>query len=58
MVTLVTAGRMASADLPENHFTHVFIDEAGHAMEPEAVIAVAGEQSNLVGIFEIILFDF
>ena len=48
MVTLVTAGRMASADLSENHFTHVFIDEAGHAMEPEAVIAVAGEQFNPV----------
>ncbi len=41
---------MASADLPENHFTHVFIDEAGHALEPEAVIAVAGEHLNPVSL--------
>ena len=27
--TLVTAGRLASAQFPEDHFTHVFIDEAG-----------------------------
>ena len=47
VVTLVTAGRMASADIPGNHFTHVFIDEAGHAQEPEAVIAVAGELDHL-----------
>lgn len=25
-----------------DHFTHIFIDEAGHAMEPEALIPVAG----------------
>ena len=38
---------MASADIPGNHFTHVFIDEAGHAQEPEAVIAVAGKHDQL-----------
>ena len=42
VVTLVTAGRLVSADFPKDHFTHVFIDEAGHAQEPEAVIAIAG----------------
>ncbi|KAL3851912.1 hypothetical protein ACJMK2_015607 [Sinanodonta woodiana] len=40
--TLVTAGRLASANFPPGHFTHVFIDEAGHAVEPETLIAVAG----------------
>ena len=40
--TLVTAGKLASAVFPPAHFTHVFIDEAGQATEPETVIAVAG----------------
>ncbi|XP_072336263.1 putative helicase MOV-10 isoform X1 [Scyliorhinus torazame] len=40
--TLVTAGRLASAKFPAGHFSHVFIDEAGHAVEPECVIAIAG----------------
>ena len=26
---------------PRNHFTHIFIDEAGHATEPECIIPVA-----------------
>ncbi|XP_033647607.1 putative helicase MOV-10 isoform X2 [Asterias rubens] len=39
--TLCTAGRLASADFPKDHFTHVFIDEAGHAVEPEAIIALS-----------------
>ena len=42
IVTLVTAGKLASAGFPEDHFTHLFIDEAGHATEPEAVIPLAG----------------
>lgn len=29
VTTLVTAGRLVSAQFPENHFQHVFIDEAG-----------------------------
>ncbi|XP_007897601.2 putative helicase MOV-10 [Callorhinchus milii] len=42
ITTLITAGRLASARFPRGHFSHVFIDEAGHAVEPECVIAVAG----------------
>ncbi len=34
--------RLASANFPPGHFTHVFLDECGHAEEPEALIAVAG----------------
>lgn len=40
--TLVTAGRLVSANFPPNHFTHIFVDEAGHAPEPESLIAIAG----------------
>ncbi|KAE8623124.1 hypothetical protein XENTR_v10005508 [Xenopus tropicalis] len=42
ITTLVTAGRLASANFPRGHFSHVFIDEAGHAVEPECVTAIAG----------------
>ena len=33
--------RLVSAFFPRNHFTHIFIDEAGHATEPECIIPVA-----------------
>ncbi|XP_075052362.1 helicase MOV-10 [Mixophyes fleayi] len=42
ITTLVTAGRLVSANFPKGHFTHVFIDESGHAVEPECVTAIAG----------------
>ena len=32
---------LVSAFFPRNHFTHIFIDEAGHATEPECIIPVA-----------------
>jgi len=34
---------LVSAQFPIDHFTHIFIDEAGHAMEPESLVAIAGE---------------
>jgi hypothetical protein len=43
-VTVVTAGRIFSAGFPLGHFTHVFVDEAGHAMEPETLICLAGNR--------------
>jgi hypothetical protein len=45
VVTLVTAGRIFSGGFPSGHFTHVFIDEAGHAVEPEALIAISGNNT-------------
>ncbi|XP_072500468.1 helicase MOV-10 isoform X5 [Notamacropus eugenii] len=42
ITTLITAARLVSAEFPLSHFTHVFIDEAGHAVEPECLVAVAG----------------
>uniref|UniRef100_A0A8C2R6P8 RNA helicase n=1 Tax=Capra hircus TaxID=9925 RepID=A0A8C2R6P8_CAPHI len=33
---------LVSAQFPIDHFTHIFIDEAGHAMEPESLVAIAG----------------
>ncbi|XP_051949737.1 putative helicase mov-10-B.1 [Xyrauchen texanus] len=40
--TLVTAGRLVSGGFPVGHFSHIFVDEAGHAVEPETVISVGG----------------
>ncbi|XP_027551120.1 helicase MOV-10 isoform X1 [Neopelma chrysocephalum] len=42
VTTLVTAGRLVSANFPPGYFSHVFIDECGHAVEPESVVAIAG----------------
>ncbi|XP_005953714.1 putative helicase mov-10-B.1 isoform X2 [Haplochromis burtoni] len=42
VTTLFTAGRFVSGDIPAEHFTHVFIDEAGHAVETECIIPLAG----------------
>ncbi|XP_055994945.1 helicase MOV-10 isoform X2 [Sorex fumeus] len=42
ITTLITASRLVSAQFPISHFTHIFIDEAGHSMEPECLVAIAG----------------
>ena len=33
--------RIASANFEENFFSHVFLDEAGHAVEPEAIVPLS-----------------
>ncbi|KAG1963131.1 helicase MOV-10 [Pimephales promelas] len=52
VVTLVTSGRLVSGGFPKGHFTHIFIDEAGQAVEPECIIGIAGllypEEGQLV----------
>ncbi|XP_071451621.1 probable RNA helicase armi [Hetaerina americana] len=36
--TCVTLGQIHSLGFPQGHFTHIFLDEAGQATEPEALI--------------------
>uniref|UniRef100_A0A8C4I7I6 RNA helicase n=1 Tax=Dicentrarchus labrax TaxID=13489 RepID=A0A8C4I7I6_DICLA len=42
VTTMITAGRLVSIGIPVGHFTHVFLDEGGQAVEPECVIPIAG----------------
>ncbi|XP_074500385.1 putative helicase mov-10-B.2 [Sebastes fasciatus] len=42
VTTLITAGRLVTGDIPDGHFTHVFVDEAGHAVETECLVPLAG----------------
>ncbi|XP_066284664.1 RNA helicase Mov10l1-like isoform X3 [Branchiostoma lanceolatum] len=51
VATCSTAGLLYSLGLRSGHFTHVFVDEAGQATEPECMIPVglcAGAQSQVV----------
>lgn len=40
--TLTMSGSLVTLGIRRGHFTHIFIDEAGHAMEPEALIPLSG----------------
>nr|XP_020471905.1 putative helicase mov-10-B.1 [Monopterus albus] len=42
VTTLITAGRLVTGGILEGHYTHVFVDEAGHAVETECLIPLAG----------------
>lgn len=45
IATLATSGKLVTAEMPLNHFSHVFVDEAGHALEPECLIPIVGLMS-------------
>lgn len=42
VLTVVTAGRLVNCLSERVHFKYLFIDEAGHAMEPEVLIPIVG----------------
>ncbi|KAI0030234.1 P-loop containing nucleoside triphosphate hydrolase protein [Vararia minispora EC-137] len=51
VATCGTASVLQALCVPRTHFTHVFIDEAGYADEPTAMVpirAVAGPQTNVI----------
>lgn len=53
--TCVTAGVLLSLNLCAGHITHVIVDEAGQATEPECLIPLAltaGAQQSQVDCFD------
>lgn len=42
VTTLLTAGRLVTGGVPQGHYSHVFVDEAGHAIETECIVPLAG----------------
>ena len=42
VTTLVTAGKLVTAQFPADHFSHIVMDETGQATEPEAAVALSG----------------
>jgi len=40
LTTCVNAGMFYALSLRRDHFTHVYVDEAGQATEPECLIAI------------------
>ncbi|XP_059471409.1 uncharacterized protein LOC132194259 [Neocloeon triangulifer] len=44
VMTMISAGRLYSGNFQPGHFTHIFIDECGHGMEPSALVPIAGLQ--------------
>jgi hypothetical protein len=50
VTTCVTAGSLFGLGLPAEFFTHIFVDEAGHADEPESLIPIVGLASETTKI--------
>ncbi|KAK7462191.1 hypothetical protein VKT23_007796 [Stygiomarasmius scandens] len=40
--TCVSASILSGIGMPRGHFSHIFIDEAGRATEPEAMVSIKG----------------
>lgn len=51
VTTCVSSSMLLGVGMPSGHFTHIFIDEAGQATEPEAMIAIktmADDATNII----------
>lgn len=51
VTTCFSASIAYSVGVPQGHFSHIFVDEAGHAAEPEAIIGIktiADDQTNVI----------
>lgn len=48
--------RLVTGGIPEGHFTHVFVDEAGHAVETECLVPLAGKENKLM-MFSVMVMD-
>jgi helicase MOV-10 len=51
VATCMASSMAAGVGLPQGHFTHIFVDEAGHATETETMVPVktmAGSTTNVV----------
>ncbi|KII91294.1 hypothetical protein PLICRDRAFT_105552 [Plicaturopsis crispa FD-325 SS-3] len=48
--TCVSAAMPHGIGMPRGHFSHIFIDEAGQATEPEAMISIKGMADNATNI--------
>ena len=53
--TLCTAGKLYNRGIPRGHFDLVIIDEAGQALEPEAVAAFGALLSECPGVGQLVL---
>jgi hypothetical protein len=42
LIPILFETRLVTGGIPAGHFSHLFIDESGHAVEPEALIPIAG----------------
>uniref|UniRef100_A0A8D8NVP9 Helicase MOV-10 n=3 Tax=Culex pipiens TaxID=7175 RepID=A0A8D8NVP9_CULPI len=42
LYTASTAGRLVGSDIPENHFSYIFIDECGSAKEVSSLVPIIG----------------
>jgi helicase MOV-10 len=48
--TCVSASSLYCVEVPSNHFSHVFVDEAGNSMETEALVPISffGENAKII----------
>lgn len=50
VTTCVSASIAYGVGVPRGHFTHIFVDEAGHATEPEAMIGIKTMADNSTNV--------